>query len=79
MKVVNKGKLISRIIEFLIIIGTIILTPKAIEYATSIRGYKAVGGEYFLPLIALVIILIIETIYEVTEENKKIKKERGEK
>ena len=31
MKVVNKGKFISRIIELLIIVGTIIITPKAIN------------------------------------------------
>lgn len=67
---INKKKLIVRIIELLVIIATIILTPMAIKYATAVRGYEAVGGEYLLPIFALVIILIIETIYEVTEDKK---------
>ncbi len=67
MKVVNKGKLISRIIEFLIIIGTIILTPKAIIYANAWRGYKGFGGEYLIPILALLAILVIETMLEERE------------
>ena len=67
---VNKKKLIVRILELLVIIATIILTPMAIKYATAVRGYEAVGGEYLIPLLALCIILIIETIYEVTEDEK---------
>ena len=68
---VNKKKLIVRILELLVIIATIILTPMAIKYATAVRGYEAVGGEYLLPIFALVIILIIETIYEESEERRK--------
>ena len=64
------NKLIVRILELLVIIATIILTPMAIKYATAVRGYEAVGGEYLIPLLALCIILIIETIYEVTEDEK---------
>lgn len=79
MKKINKKKLIVRILELLVIIATIILTPIAIKYATVVRGYKAVGGEYLLPIFALVIILIIETIYEETEENRKNKKKNGGK
>lgn len=74
MRKINKKKLIVRILELLVIIATIILTPIAIKYATAVRGYEAVGGEYLLPIFALVIILIIETIYEASEESKKIKK-----
>lgn len=70
MKKINKKKLFVRILELAIIIGTIILTPMAIKYATAVRGYEAVGGEYLLPILALVIILIIETIYEESEEKK---------
>ena len=70
MKVVNKGKLISRIIEFLIIIGTIILTPKAIIYANICRGYKGYGGEYIIPVLGLLAILVIETILEEREVKK---------
>ena len=64
MKVVNKKKFIVRIIQVLVILAAIILTPIAIKYANVIRGYKAVGGEYLLPMLALIVILIIETIYE---------------
>ena len=74
MKISDKKKFIVRVIEILVIIATIILTPIAIKYAIAVRGYKAVGGEYLLPIFALVIILIIETIYEASEESKKIKK-----
>ena len=75
---VNKKKLIVRILELLVIIATIILTPMAIKYATAVRGYEAVGGEYLLPIFALVIILILETIYEESEERRK-QQCRGEK
>ncbi len=71
MKVVNKGKFISRMIEFLIIIGTIILTPKAITYANICRGYKGYGGEYLIPVLGLLAILVIETIYEEFEKTKR--------
>lgn len=78
MKISDKKKFIVRVIEILVIIATIILTPIAIKYATEVRGYEAVGGEYLLPIFALVIILIIETIYEASEESKKIKRKMEE-
>lgn len=71
MRKINKKKFIIRILELLVIIATIILTPMAIKYATAVRGYEAVGGEYLLPLIALLIIMLIESIYEANEEIKK--------
>lgn len=71
MKIINKKKFIIRILELLVIIATIILTPIAIKYATAVRGYEAVGGEYLIPLLALVIIMIIETIYEESKTKKK--------
>lgn len=74
MKIVNKKKFVIRISEIIVIIATIILTPIAIKYATAIRGYEAVGGEYLIPIVGLVIILIIETIYEESEEKKKNEK-----
>ncbi len=64
MKIVNKGKFISRIIELLIIVSTIIITPKAITYANAWRGYKGYGGEYLIPVLGMLAILIIETILE---------------
>lgn len=74
MKRINKAKLIIRILELLTIIGTIILMPIVIKYATATRGYKAVGGEYLLPILALVIVLILETILEEIEDYKKERK-----
>ena len=71
MKISDKKKFIVRVIEILVIIVTIIVTPIAIKYATAVRGYEAVGGEYLLPIFALVIILIIETIMKQVKRVKK--------
>ncbi len=76
MKRINKKKLIVRILELLVILATIILTPIAIKCATETRGYNAIGGEYLLPILALIIILIIETIYEESEDKKNDKKSK---
>lgn len=70
MRIVNKKKFISRIIEILIIIVTIILTIKSIAYATALRGYETFGGEYLIPLLGLITIMIIETILEESENKK---------
>lgn len=70
MKVVNKKKFIIRILEVLIIIATIILTIVSINYANKIRGYQAFGGEYLVPVLGVLLILIIETIYEESENKK---------
>lgn len=74
MKIVNRKKFITRILEILVIIGTIILTPLAINYANQLRGYEAFGGEYLIPLLGLVVILIIETILEESENKKNEKR-----
>ncbi len=71
MRRINKKKLIVRILELIVILGTIILTPMAIKYATTIRGYKAIGGEYFIPLLGLLLIMIIETAYEEIKQKEK--------
>lgn len=70
MKIVNKKKFIIRIIELLVIIATIILTIKAVQYATIVRGYKGYGGEYLVPVLGLIIILILESILEESENKK---------
>ena len=70
MRIRNKKKFIIRTIETLIILTTIILTPIAIIYANKIRGHTAYGGEWLIPIFGLLIILIIETIYEESEEKK---------
>ena len=74
MRKINKKKLIVRILELLVIIATIILTPMAIKYATAVRGYDAIGGEYLIPIVGLLIVMIIEDIYQ--ESEKKGKKEK---
>ena len=71
MKIVNKKKFLVRILEIAIIIGTIILTILAINYANKIRGHIAYGGEYLIPIGGLLIILVIETIYEESESKKR--------
>ena len=70
MKIVNKKKFIARITELIILLVTIIITPKAISYANAWRGYKAFGGEYLVPVLALIAILVIETILEEREVKK---------
>lgn len=67
---INKKKFIVRILELVVILATIIFTILGIKYATAVRGYEAVGGEYLIPLLGLVIIMIIETIYEESEAKK---------
>ena len=78
MKITNKKKFLVRILEILVIIVTIILTILSINYANKIRGHKAYGGEYLVPVLGLIAILIIETIYEESE-NKKRSKRHGRK
>ena len=57
---INKKKFIVRILELLVIIATIVLTPIAIKYANAVRGYEAYGGERLIPLAGMLIIMIIE-------------------
>lgn len=71
LRIKNKKKLIVRIIELLVIIATIILTIVAINYATKLRGHKAYGGEYCIPLLGGIAIMVIEEIYQESENKKK--------
>lgn len=64
MKINNKKKFVERISELVILLVTIALTPMAINYATELRGHTAYGGEYLVPVLGLLVIMIIETIYE---------------
>lgn len=70
----NKKKFIIRTIETLVIQITIILTPIAIIYANKVRGHIAYGGEWLVPIFGLILILIIETIYDESEEKKRSRK-----
>lgn len=54
-----------RIIEALIIIIPILLTPLLIDYVTEIRGYVAYGGEYLLPFLGVLIVCFIETAIDI--------------
>lgn len=74
MKIVNKGKFIARMTEILIILGTIIITPKAIAYANAWRGKTAYGGEYLIPILGMLAILVIETILEERKGGKHAKR-----
>ncbi len=62
MKVFDKKKFIVRIIELLVIIATILLTVKAITYASVLRGYKAYGGEYLIPILGVMTISVLESV-----------------
>lgn len=73
LRIKNKKKLIVRIIELLIIIVTIILTIVAINYATKLRGHKAYGGEYCIPILGYTAIMVIEEIYQESENKNKEK------
>lgn len=74
MKIINKKKFLVRILEILVIIGTIILTILSINYANKLRGHQAYGGEYLVPVLGLIVILIIETLYEESENKKRSRK-----
>lgn len=63
MKITNKKKFLVRILEILVIIGTIILTILSINYANKLRGHIAYGGERLIPVIGALIIMIIEESY----------------
>lgn len=79
MKIVNKKKFAVRILELIVLIATIILTPIAIKYATAVRGYEAFGGEYLVPVLGLLIELVIETIYQESEASKKDGKDKNKR
>ena len=64
MKITNKKKFRVRILELITIIATIILTIVSIKYANRIRGYKAFGGEYLVPVFGLIIVLVLESFLD---------------
>ena len=53
-----------------IILSSIVVTPYAVEYATKMRGYKAYGGEYLIPIFGWIIATVF---YEICKENNKKK------
>lgn len=64
MRIKNNKKFIVRILELITIIATIILTIVSIKYAIRIRGYKAFGGEYLIPVFGLIIVLVLESFLD---------------
>lgn len=70
MIIKNKKKFLVRILELLIIISTIILTILAINYTNQIRGHQAIGGEYLIPILGLIILMVIEDIYQESEKKR---------
>ena len=60
LKITDMKKFKIRIVEILIIIATIILTALSVKLAFIERGYKAIGGEWLVPLTGAVVILILE-------------------
>mgnify|MGYP001101995506 CR=1 FL=1 len=57
-----------RILEILIIIAIIKITPIAINYANEIRHYKAFGGEYLIPILGLLTVFGIETEIDIKKQ-----------
>lgn len=74
MKIKDREKFIARITELIIFLATILITPMVINYANELRGHQAYGGEYLVPVLGLIVILIIEAIYEDNENKKKGRK-----
>ena len=54
-----------KIYWFLIAIG-LILTPMAHKFETSRRGYVAIGGEFLIIPLLVLVALLIEQMYELT-------------
>lgn len=68
--------ILARIVYLLIILTSIVITPYAIKYATSIRGYRAYGGEYLIPILGWIIATIFYEICKEINHRKKIKLRR---
>lgn len=75
MKKKCKVRIIVRIVQLVIIILTLILTKIVINYAFIERGYEAIGGEYLIPILGLLIVVIIEDEYRKYKNRKEEKNE----
>jgi len=67
---------LAKIVYLLIILFSIIITPHVVEYATSIRGYKAYGGEYLTPIFGWIIATVFYEICKEINHRKKLKSRR---
>ena len=68
--------ILAKIVYLLIIIFSVIITPHAIEYATNIRGYKAYGGEYLIPILGWIIATVFYEICKEINHRKKLESRR---
>lgn len=68
--------ILARIAYLLIMLTSIIITPYAIKYATSIRGYNAYGGEYLIPILGWIIATVFYEICKEINHRKKLKSRR---
>ena len=73
MKPKIKKKVAVRTMQAVVIIASVILTKVAINYTYTLRGYDAVGGEYFVPILGLFVVWIIEELYQYSERRRKQK------
>lgn len=55
----------KKVYWFLATIG-IILTPLAHKFETARRGYGAIGGEFLIIPLLVLVALLIEQMYELT-------------
>lgn len=55
-----KKRILKRLIESSVVVGTIKLTQLAIISAQEFRGTKQYGGEWLIPIIGLFILIMIE-------------------
>lgn len=67
---------LAKIVYLLIILSSIAITPRAIEYATCIRGYKAYGGEYLIPILGWIIATVFYEICKEINHRKNLKSRR---
>lgn len=49
-----------------------VLTPAAIRTATLQRGYKAIGGEYLIIPLSILIVFFAQEVKQMLRELKKI-------
>ena len=71
MRIKDKKKFIVRISQIIIIVASIILTIFAVNYANTIRGYAAIGGEFLIILLGLIVSMVIEALYQESKGRRK--------
>ncbi len=68
---------LAKLVYLLIILISIVITPYAIKYATDIRGYKAYGGEYLIPILGWIFATIFYEIFKAINQKQNFKTRRG--